>query len=1042
MALVELLTLLLQMAYILSICNSNVDSKMTATFIDDGKTTTTSKVDGKTTTSFKVDGKTTSTFKDDYILKVDEMTKSENDDRAYRYITLKNNLRLLLVSDPRTDKAAASVTLNAGYSSDPDSVPGIAHFCEHMLFLGTEKYPKESGFGLFLSQYNGRTNAYTSSEYTAYYFDINAEFLAPALDRFAQFFISPTFNQNSTDRELNAIEQEHQKNLLDDYHRIYYIVRQSAKKGHRWGAFGTGNLETLKTIPRKNGINIRDKLLEFYNKYYSANIMTVAIAGKQSLDDLEQIAVPLFKGVRNNDVTMTSYEADLPYGPHEMNVVLKIPTIKEMHRFEVKFQIMYLQKHYRAKPSDFLSQVIGHEGRGSLLSYLKSKGWAYNLWAGDRRGLKGFNFFIIGMDLTQDGLAHVNDIITAIFQYVKMLKREGPKQWIYQEMSAINNNRFRYKDKERTNQYVQALAKDMHLYAPIDILVGHYQYSSFQPDLITKILNSLTPRNFRYFLASHTFRNQTNTHKVDHFGAEYKSERIPETLIRDWEQVKYNDKLFLPHKNLFIPEALKIVVPRRVAQKANRKTTKNIAALIRDTPFSRVWFKADDTFYVPKTSMKLVIYSAHASLTPSHFNHLIAFARLLRDAMIEYGYDADLAGINYSIRWLFTGLLVTVDGFSSKQATLMRKIIGYIVSLKFKRETFLMIKQQILDSLNNMELSLPYTQTEEFRNNIINDRVWTTEEYLHYMDELTYESLQDYIPKLLKDIYIESLYCGNIIKEDALAIQNEIEHTFKTQRNSREMLSNQHVRSREYILPPGRNFLFESRSKIHAFSAVQLYLQVGLQNERNNILCELFWQMTNTLIFSKLRTQQQLGYIVISGLSRSHSAQGIRVQVQSDKDPMYVEQRIDAFLKDYAVTLESMTESEFQKFVDAMIVRKLERPTRMSWEAHVYAMEIFIKHYNFRRGEKEAAALKKLKKSDMLEFFKQYIDPSSRRRRKLVVVVLGKNATNLTSSSKKSPSNWTLIRDVTAFKTRLPLYQHVMPHDSIPLVVTSSKKKG
>ena len=76
------------------------------------------------------------------------MRKSPNDSREYQFLRLQNELKLLLISDPETEKSAASVNVHVGHTSDPDNVPGIAHFCEHMLFLGTEKYPVEGKLDL------------------------------------------------------------------------------------------------------------------------------------------------------------------------------------------------------------------------------------------------------------------------------------------------------------------------------------------------------------------------------------------------------------------------------------------------------------------------------------------------------------------------------------------------------------------------------------------------------------------------------------------------------------------------------------------------------------------------------------------------------------------------------------------------------------------------------------------------------------------------------------------------------------------------------
>ena len=71
-----------------------------------------------------------------------------------------------------------------GSLSDPLEISGLAHFCEHMLFLGTKKYPKENEYSQFLSEHAGSSNAFTSGEHTNYYFDISHEHLQGALDRF------------------------------------------------------------------------------------------------------------------------------------------------------------------------------------------------------------------------------------------------------------------------------------------------------------------------------------------------------------------------------------------------------------------------------------------------------------------------------------------------------------------------------------------------------------------------------------------------------------------------------------------------------------------------------------------------------------------------------------------------------------------------------------------------------------------------------------------------------------------------------------------
>ena len=122
--------------------------------------------------------------------------KSPNDAAEYEALVLPNQMKVLLVSDPLTDKAAAALAVSVGGANDPPERQGIAHFLEHMLFLGTEKYPAAEEYQGFIRANGGSNNAFTSFEFTTYYFDINASLLDDALDRFSQFFSAPLFTQN------------------------------------------------------------------------------------------------------------------------------------------------------------------------------------------------------------------------------------------------------------------------------------------------------------------------------------------------------------------------------------------------------------------------------------------------------------------------------------------------------------------------------------------------------------------------------------------------------------------------------------------------------------------------------------------------------------------------------------------------------------------------------------------------------------------------------------------------------------------------------
>lgn len=203
--------------------------------------------------------------------------------RLASVIKLDNGLECLLVSDPSTDKSAAGISVRVGHLSDPENAQGMAHFCEHLLFMGTEKYPQENDYNEYLSRNNGQSNAYTAMDETVYYFDVHPPALPGALDRFAQFFIAPLFTDSCTEREILAVDSENKKNLQSDMWRQYQLEKSTSSRKHAYWRFGTGNKQTLWDDPVNQGRNPRSELLDWYAKHYSANVMKLVVLAKGKL---------------------------------------------------------------------------------------------------------------------------------------------------------------------------------------------------------------------------------------------------------------------------------------------------------------------------------------------------------------------------------------------------------------------------------------------------------------------------------------------------------------------------------------------------------------------------------------------------------------------------------------------------------------------------------------------------------------------------------------------------------------------------------------
>ena len=237
--------------------------------------------------------------------------------RTYDLFVLPNKLEVITISDPETAVASAAMDVDLGSMSDPKDLPGLAHFIEHMLFLGTEKYPNESGYQNYLSEHGGYSNASTSLENTNYHFNVTSGHLKDVLDQFAAFFTCPLFTQSATDRELKAIESEHAKNVQSDVFRFFQFIKDVSNPDYPFSNFATGNMATLREQPAAKGIDTRDKMIDHYRAHYSANLMKLVIYGKESNEVLRQWVEQMFSDIPNKDLSPPKHEGRA-YTPKEI----------------------------------------------------------------------------------------------------------------------------------------------------------------------------------------------------------------------------------------------------------------------------------------------------------------------------------------------------------------------------------------------------------------------------------------------------------------------------------------------------------------------------------------------------------------------------------------------------------------------------------------------------------------------------------------------------------------------------------------------------
>ncbi|XP_034408413.1 insulin-degrading enzyme-like [Cyclopterus lumpus] len=960
---------------------------------------------------------------------VGDIIRSPEDKRVYRGLEFTNGLKAMLISDPRTDKSSAALDLHIGSLSDPANISGLAHMCEHMLFLGTKKYPKENQYSEFLSEHAGSSNAFTNGEHTNYFFHVSHEHLEGALDRFAQFFLCPLFDETCMDRELNAVDSEHEKNLMNDGWRLFQLEKATGNPDHPFSKFGTGNKLTLETRPCENGIDIRQELLNFYSTYYSSNLMGLCVLGRESLDDLTAMVVKLFGEVENKNVPIPEFP-EHPFQEEHLKQFYKVVPIQDVRNLYVTFPIPDLQKYYKSNPGHYLGHLIGHEGPGSLISELKSKGWANSLVGRQKEGARGFMFFVINVDLTEEGLLHVEDIIFHMFQYIQKLRTEGPQEWVFEECKDLNKVAFRFMDRDF--DYTSKVSGLVHYYPLEEILAAEYLWEEFRPDLIEMVLDKLRPEYVRVTVVSKSFEGQTNKTE-EWYGTQYKQEAISEESLEKWASADLNNKLKLPMKNEFIPTNFEIY--------PLEKDSPPVPTLIKDTAMSKVWFKQDDKFFLPKACLNFEFFSPFANVDPLHYNMAYLYFELLKDSLSEYAFAAVLAGLYYGLQNTVYGMSLFVEGYSDKQHILLKKIVEKMANFEIDETRFDIIKEAYTRSLNNFRAEQPHQHAMYYLSVVMAEVSWTNEELKEVIIDVTLPRLKAFIPQLLSRLHIEAFLHGNITKESALCMMQMLEDTLIEHAHTKPLFPSQLIRYREVQVPDGGWYVYQQKNEVHNNSGIEIYYQTDMQTTHHNMLLELFCQIISEPCFITLRTKEQLGYIVLSGPRRANGVQGLRFIIQSEEPPHYLESRVEAFLCTMEKAVEEMSEEAFQKHIQALAIRRLDKPKKLSAECAKYWGEIISQQYHFDRDNAEVSYLKTLTKENIMHFYRERLTVEAPKRHKVSVHILSRemdscpivgefpaqNDVNLAPApSLPQP---TLVQDMTEFKRSLSLFPSLPPRE-------------
>lgn len=922
-----------------------------------------------------------------------EVIKPDNDARSYRYVELPNRMRVLLISDPGTDKAAAALDVNVGSRQDPADRQGLAHFLEHMLFLGTDRYPQADEYQNFIASHSGSHNAFTAFEHTNYFFDIDSQHLAPALDRFSRFFVAPLFSAEYVDREKHAVYSEYMANIRDDARRNLDVLREVVDPEHPFSKFSVGSLDTLADRPDRP---VRADLLEFYERNYSSNLMTLVVLGREPLDQLQQMVTERFSAVPDHQRKVEPITAPL-FSPGALPEQVNIQPVQQVRNLGFAWPIEDTRDDYRGKSIEYIGNILGHEGEGSLLSALKQKGWAQGLGAGQGFDYQGGAMFNINVELTEAGQQHIDEITQMLYQTINRIRDGGIQDWLYREQQQVAEQRFRFREQSEPIREVSHLAGNLQDYPAPEVIRGDYLMERFEPERIQRLLGQLTPQRM---LRTLTAPDLPTDRKSAFYQTPYSLQKLPPEQVQRWSEAGLDAAIALPERNEFIADDLSLKpLPAQPAKKP---------MLLSSERGLQLWFLQDAQFRLPKGSTSLSIRSPIASDTAEHVVKSELLARMVRENLNEFSYPAQLAGLSYQVSRNGRGFVLRVSGFNDKQPLLLERMLNALRHPQLTPDLFARIAFEYRRSLADSNQRPPYELLVSDLGDVLYRDEWTDNELLAAMDKVTLDQLKQFAGEVLARLDVNMLVYGNYTEADARRLGDLVD---------RQLLA----QAQPTPPPPVRVMQLPSDQVFrrtvpapHEDAALLLYRQAADNAKSTRAAMGVSAQILSADFYAKLRTEQQLGYIVMSTPYPVREVPGLVFLAQSPvAGPEQLAAAYRVFLRDWAGRDAQQLRPLFERHRGALAQRLAEQPKNMGEANDRLWQDLNTGYLEFDSREQILNAVRSLSFEQWLPLFQR--DVLAQDGRALWLSADGRFA-------KQTLRSGVPVRDLEAFKDARNFY--------------------
>jgi len=871
-----------------------------------------------------------------------KINKPEFDLRNFVGGKLENNIKYIFIQDNTLEKSFVTVSVNVGSYSNPKDYDGLAHFLEHMLFMGSGKYPDEKYYFDELNKLGGGSNAYTDSMETVYFFDVFDYGLEKMFDIFSRFFIDPLFNKESISREINAVNSEHKKNINSDMWRKHQFMLDLINKESSLNNFGTGSLNTL------DKEDIRDRLIEFYNKYYISDNISICIASSKSFKELKNIIDSSFGLIKKSEYK-SILEINKPLYTDNKSKTFHLKTLSNIYNISYLFEIPIQLKYLRSKYFFIFEMILLNKSDKSLYFNLTSMGYLNNIQV----EIKYEGVLEITLVLTKIGLDNLDYIESTLYQAIEQIINSDINKYAkyFKKILKINYNTIH---KFGITELCNMLAVNHYYYDTKNVFKSKFTLKKIKTtekyknkfikyinkDEVIKIISS---QNF-------TYNKELEYLKTREYNANYALVDIKFTSIINknisYEEFDFNNK-YLDVKPILVDNLDKFDIPELIS--------------------SNQWYGGCSKFGEPLVSILLqlnnykyfnsatnYVLSQISCLILNYLISIIMFKPFELSNSISFNPSPSTSSINININTL---------NDISKIKLLLNELTEFLFNIDLSKVSENYINNLIVslrESYDNINFLNPSNYSSNKIRSYMFDTEYPNEQLVSVTKTINFIQIKEYIIDFLNDSVITSLVYGNIDKKEVSSLFVSFNKFFT---ESNIIIPIAHETSEININHPNPN---------EKSNCVTLFYYMGELNIKNDsdvskiILAILGSRILSQVFFDDLRTKKQLGYLVNMGTSSYHNKYYVQQKIQSDKSIKII---LDSLSEFNSKVNNYLNESNFNEYVESIKKELLEPDYSLNDKINKYLPEITNHEYIFDRRLILSKKIDKITKEELYSYF-------------------------------------------------------------------------